>query len=236
MNVVWVALVSGIIANKFNLQLWISVVLSVLGTAFIELQGKSPPVIGDLWLLLQPIGFGTGFILLERLMKLYPESAGAVSGFKLMTVSVASISWLILTGHTIADFMPLIQSPVALVGCLYTGLFTTAGGVFVQAHAFKRVAATDASIILSSEPLWAAVFASFLLHEYLSFSELIGGILIIFSTLSNEFHLVNYGMEKYALLTKEKTDLTLFLGIFNTGHDSKLPANADEDGVEMQNK
>jgi drug/metabolite transporter (DMT)-like permease len=211
MNVVWVALVSGILANKFNLQIWFSVLLSVMGAGFIELQGKSPPVIGDLWLLLQPIGFGTGFMLLERLMKVYPEAAGAVSGFKLLAVSMASISWVVLTGHaTSADLMPLIQSPVALVGCLYTGLITTAGGVFIQAHAFKRVTATDASIILSSEPLWAALFASFLLSEDLSMSDLLGGILIICSTLSNEFHLVNQLTDKYAHLMKEKTDLNSF--------------------------
>lgn len=171
-----------------------------------ELQGSSPPVIGDLWLILQPIGFGTGYILLESLMKQYPEAAGAVSGFKLIAVALACVIWAIATGHNIDNLTAILSSPVAIVGLLYTGIITSACGVWIQAIAFKRVHATDASIILSSEPLWAAVVASILLGEHLSQADIIGGSFILMATISNEFNLVNSLIEKIARSTKKKID------------------------------
>ena len=50
-----------------------------------------------------------------------------------------------------------------MAGIAYTGLITTALALALESLAFQSVKATDATVILASEPLWAAAFAFFLL-------------------------------------------------------------------------
>lgn len=76
LNVVWVALIAGFINKDFKAQSLISAFLAVVGVAVLELDGNSPPVIGDLWSLCQPIGFGTGYLLLEGVVAKYPDNPG----------------------------------------------------------------------------------------------------------------------------------------------------------------
>ena len=79
LNVVWVALIASIIKREFKAQSLISAFLAVVGVAVLELDGNSPPVIGDLWSICQPIGFGTGYLLLERVVAKFPENPGTIT-------------------------------------------------------------------------------------------------------------------------------------------------------------
>jgi drug/metabolite transporter (DMT)-like permease len=161
LNVVWVALVSSVIRKEFKWSTWLSALMAVVGVAFLEFNGTAePPVVGDLWALCQPIGFGTGYVLLEYLMAKYPSNAGAVSAFKLVSIAGASILWAMANGHTVDDLAPILESPTAVIGLLYTGVITTAAAILLQSYAFKNVPATDVSLILASEPVWATIFAA----------------------------------------------------------------------------
>jgi drug/metabolite transporter (DMT)-like permease len=97
-------------------------------------------------------------------MKKFPEGAGAVSAFKLVSISAASIMWAASKGHTLEDLLPILESPIAVGGLLYTGIVTTAGAILLQSYAFKRVPATEVSLILTSEPVWATIFAAGVLN------------------------------------------------------------------------
>lgn len=71
------------------------------------------------------------------------------------------------------DFGAIVASPVALGGVLWTGdlstaqtgVVTTAIALWIESIAFARVSATDASIILTTEPLFAAAFSAVSLGE-----------------------------------------------------------------------
>lgn len=76
LNVVWVALISSFIKKEIKIQALLSAFIAVLGVAILELDGNSPPVIGDLWSLCQPIGFGTGYLLLESVVAKFPDNPG----------------------------------------------------------------------------------------------------------------------------------------------------------------
>merc|ERR1712146_42280 len=192
LSVVWVAMLDSILKRKYDIQTTISAVIAVFGTALLELQGSSPPTLSDLWFLLQPIGFGTGYILLERLLLKYPEDeyVTPTAGLKMMSMSVATTIWAINNGHTLNDLQPLLTSNVALGSMLYISVITTALAIGIQSYAFKRVSAADSAIILASEPVWAAGIAAILLNEQLGVTELIGGALIIFGCMVNELDLV----------------------------------------------
>ena len=69
---------------------------------------------------------------------------------------------------------------------LYTGLWGTAATIWLQAAIFKRLPAVDASVILSTEPLWAAIFAALMLGDVVGANDIVGGSLIIAALAVNE--------------------------------------------------
>jgi len=186
LNVVWVALVNGLRYKRFSPKTWLAILLAITGAGVIELKGFVLPEVQDLWLLLQPIGFGTGYLLLEENMKQYPDSAKAVTAIKLITVAVCTVIWAALRGHTLASLQPILAHPAAVGGILYTGLITTALAILLQSIVFRRITSTDASIILTTEPIWAAGIAIFLIGEVITRQDCAGGSLIILGCLVNE--------------------------------------------------
>jgi len=186
--------------SKFDVKTLLPAAVAVAGVAIIELQGAAgKPTIGDLLSFAQPIGFGLGYLQLEELMKKKPEAALPVSAIKLIVVAFASLLFFefspllldqpqqqqqmdvvsALWPPRIPDFQPIFSSTTALGGILYTGLITTALALWIESIAFKRVPATDASIILTTEPLFAAGAGALALGETFGMSDYIGATLII---------------------------------------------------------
>ena len=175
--------------KEFDLTRLMPAALAVLGVAIVELKGAGgAPTIGDALSFAQPIGFGMGYLQLEEIMSKKPEAALPVSALKLLVVAVASFGMFELSplvhGATdfalqIPDFTPILHSKLALGGILYTGLITTAFALWIESVAFAKVPATDASIILTMEPLIAAGFGAIALGETFGSNDYIGAALII---------------------------------------------------------
>jgi len=157
---VWVALVQALFQGICRLQTWVSVLLAVTGVAMLELNGSMPISIGDAWLVLQPLGFGSGCILLEMLVADYPGEAAAITGFKILFIGIFSVIWAFVAGKTVADLQPIWHSTSVIASLLYCSVFSTALALWLQSVAFKKVSAKDVAIILSSEPIWATLFSS----------------------------------------------------------------------------
>jgi drug/metabolite transporter (DMT)-like permease len=161
MNVVWVAFLTSIREWKFSIQTWTCVLLAVSGAAYLELSGSSEPSMNDIYLCIMPFGFGTAYFILEILLGKSSQiegnkedNAAAVTAFMLMTVGFHSTLWAIYQGNTLDDLLDVMESKSAVFFLLYTGFFTTASMIWLQAVTFKEVSATDGSIILSTEPIW----------------------------------------------------------------------------------
>lgn len=177
-------------SSSFDLKRLVSPLIAVAGVSIIELYGATDCescLIGDILSFAQPIGFGTGYILLEKLMRTRPGAALPVSAIKIAMTALSSFAFFQLSpfinGVTnfalrVPDFTPILSSPLALGGILYTGLITTAFGLWMESVAFKRVSATDASIILTAEPIFAAFAGAYMLGETFMFADYIGAALI----------------------------------------------------------
>ena len=64
-------------------------------------------------------------------------------------------------GHVLA----LSDQPQTLAVLAWTALASTALTILLQTYALARVSAATASLVVSSEPLWAALLAAVLLGE-----------------------------------------------------------------------
>ena len=60
-----------------------------------------------------------------------------------------------------------------------TRLVTTSLALWVESIAFQRVPATDASVILTTEPLFAAAVSAVLVGETFGASDVVGAIFIV---------------------------------------------------------
>lgn len=178
-------------AARFDVMQLVPAVVAVIGVAIVELKGAGgSPTIGDALSFAQPVGFGMGYLILENIMAKKPEAALPVSAIKLAVVMVASFLMFeaspLLHGGSLSDivfkipdFSPILESPVALGGILYTGLITTALALWVESIAFVKVPATDASLILTTEPLFAAGCGAVALGETFGTSDYVGASLIV---------------------------------------------------------
>ena len=139
--------------------------------------------------MLQPIGFGTSYIRIERLMEKYPDKGLQLSSLQLISNAAAACAWLAFTAATVPDALgdaaaALAQPPVA-AGVLYTGLVGTALAVLLQTRALGKIPATDSPS--SSRPSRSGRrFAALLLGENLPDEAKLGGALILLGCLAND--------------------------------------------------
>ena len=118
-------------------------------------------------MLAQPLGFGTSYIVIDQAMKDHPEDELPLAALQCMLCAVATLAIASATGGVapwdldLAALLGRLAAPDgswAVPGAvLYTGLWGTAATIWLQAAIFKRLPAVDASVILSTEPLWAAM-------------------------------------------------------------------------------
>lgn len=89
------------------------------------------------------------------------NSAGAATGFSVLTVATGCTLWAtVVNHHTISDISPLLHTPFAIGALIYLSFFSTAAMEYIQTRALQEVPAADAVIIISSEPIWASLFAA----------------------------------------------------------------------------
>uniref|UniRef100_A0A7R9UAU3 EamA domain-containing protein n=1 Tax=Pinguiococcus pyrenoidosus TaxID=172671 RepID=A0A7R9UAU3_9STRA len=162
---------------------WVAAVLALLGVGLLEGADTSLPSASDALLLLQPLGFGISYIKIEEAAKRFPGECTALSAAQLVTVALVSFAWVgvdCFNGVSPA-ISAVTSSPTAIAAVLYTGLITTALTIYLQTLALEKVSATDMTVIISTEPLVAAVVSVLALGERLSPLGAVGGA-IIFGT------------------------------------------------------
>jgi len=182
----------------------LSILLAVSGVGLLELSSSTAPGFGDFLGLLQALAFACGFVGNERAMNRYPGSAIALSAAQLASVAGLSAVWYFfdsvvlygsfdLQGITVAAGDPLV-----LGALLYTGLITTGLAVVLENFSLQKVSASELTVLLSTEPFFAAAFSAFFLNESLTSQGIAGGMLIIAACLSNQMQ----GAAKSALDSK----------------------------------
>jgi len=67
----------------------------------------------------------------------------------------------------------------------WTGLVTTAANRVAETVALGKMGSSEASVLLATEPLWAALFATLFLGEALGPADGAGGVLILAACLVN---------------------------------------------------
>jgi len=191
-------------------QTWAAAILCLIGVGTLELgggEGLGALGWGDMWAILQAIGFGTAFFFTEGMMARNPGQALPITAVQVgMTALFAGLwasldgfgllgsfggdngAWLLEEGTRAHYAIPgLFTSAfsgddtlrtVALAAG-WTGLITTAANRVGETTALGKVSSSEASVLLATEPLWAALFASLWIGDEFGPQDIVGGGLIV---------------------------------------------------------
>ena len=187
-------------------QIWLAAILCLTGVGVLELLDPAAAAtgsfahsvgLGDVLALLQAVGFGTSFFLTERMMRGQPEQALPITAVQVSMTALLSMIWClgdgwIGSGAEAASYgLPaLLLDPtirIAAAAVAWTGLVTTALNRFVETTALGKLKSAEASVILATEPLWAALFAVLWLSNdtHFGLNDYVGGALIVLACLVN---------------------------------------------------
>lgn len=184
-------------------QVWLAATLCIIGVGVLELYDPTGATalsdvfsqigVGDFLAFLQAVGFGTSFFITERMMTEVPGQALPITAVQVSVSALLCMIWCIADGWIgtagsesyglpMMLFEPSLQMAAAAV--LWTGLITTALNRFVETTALGKMKSAEASVILATEPLWAALFAALWLSTDFGANDYIGGALIVAACLA----------------------------------------------------
>jgi len=166
--VIWNRALFGV---RTPLVLWLAALASVAGLALLTGGGPSSLAFGDLLTVGCAVGFGLHIALLDRYAKEHSAMALALAQLSCATV-VFALVW------PFAD--PLALPPASVwPAIVFTGVAASAVGFYAQTSAQRRLPAVQAGMILTMEPVFAAVFGYLLAGDRLSWTQMGGGAAMI---------------------------------------------------------
>ncbi|WP_415630046.1 DMT family transporter, partial [Nocardioides dubius] len=150
-------------------QTQVAVVVAATGVMVMSLRGWSFGT-GETLTLLSSVLYAVHILTTGRLVR--TGEAHVVTVMQMATISVLTALPTVPGGIEIphgADWIPM----------LYLALAAGALAMFVQAWAQPRMGVAQASVVMVTEPVWAAVFAVAFWHEVLDARTLIGAALVL---------------------------------------------------------
>ena len=172
----------------------VGLVLAISGVACLELLGANGGAFDPVGLALalgQPLAFGASYVELERATRDHPDDALAMTALQCLAIFGAGVGALAtMEGFdgALSDVLATLQhldAPLA-ASVAWTGVISTSFTIWLCTEAFKHLPSVDASLILTSEPLWAALVAAALLGERFSAGDALGGLLIVLAVAVND--------------------------------------------------
>lgn len=178
---IFVPICSWFLHKPIHKQIWISVLMSVLGLYLLCFHGSIAAFNqGDLFMLLAALGFTFQILAVNHFVtKCHPI---LLSGGQFLFCAI--VSTLMMTTETIT--LPAFKQ--ALIPMLYTGIFSTGVAYTLQIIGQKGLNPTVSSLVMCLESVFSALGGWLLLGQSLNIQELTGCSLmflaIVFSQVS----------------------------------------------------
>ncbi len=172
--------------KKCGWNIWIGIVLTLIGLYLLCMKGSFTLQLPDLLLLLCALGFSLHILCVDHFSPL-------VDGIKLSCVQflVAGIVSLIPAffvdmQHSFANVPSMLSTfaaPTALISLLYAGILSSGAGYTLQVVGQKGLNPTVASLLMSLESVFSVLGGWVILHERMNGRELFGCVLIFIAVI-----------------------------------------------------
>ena len=174
LNVIFVPIFAVALGKQLPLRVILAAGLAIVGIGILSWEGGGLQL--GSWLTLgSAIGVAVYMLLLEKIASRHATLP--LVAVQLMTMSVLGLLWaapqLSAQAGAIVHHLDIF---------LYIGLVVTATPIWTQAIAQRWVAAHEAALLYTLEPIFASVFSFLILGEQLSIRGLLGAALILGAT------------------------------------------------------
>ena len=159
-----------VLKTRLNARIGWGAALATIGLAFISINGFSIEA-GQIWGILCAIFFAAHFVALGA------WSPGR-DVYALTVVQLGTMAVMTWGGALVDGYQPPPTSDV-WIAVVFTAVLATALAFFIQTWAQSQIEASRVAIILTSEIVFAALFAVMVGQETLSAKTLIGGMLMV---------------------------------------------------------
>ncbi|MBS1834058.1 MAG: DMT family transporter [Acidobacteria bacterium] len=162
-----------ILGRPIAIKVWIAAIGAILGIALMTDPGRGITT-GDLWTLFSAAVFAIYIFLMERASEL--PSTARLTAVQTAVVGICSALWMAATGsfHTEAFESILSVWPIVLYLAI-SGVLT----ILLQGIGQRTVAAPEAAIIFTLEPVFATIIAWYSLGEKLTPLATAGAALVL---------------------------------------------------------
>lgn len=156
--------------------------LSVLGVVLLTQGGGfTQPSLGDLLMLLAALARTVHVLAMSRVKSV--QGADALSLTTVQLGAAVAVFALLATGADATPWQTAVDfGPREWAGLLFLSAFCTLFAFFVQMWAVRRTSPSRVSLLLGTEPLWAALAGIALGGERLGALGLAGGALVLVGT------------------------------------------------------
>lgn len=177
--IVFVPLIEVFLGQKVNRRIWISVSVAIVGLYLLCMHSSGGINIGDLFLLIGSVMFAFQIIVIDRLAK---DCDPLVLTFVSQS-AVAFFSFIVMIFRETVDPSAIIRSFWAIFFIVFIG------GLLAQCIQIRYQRDLDsslASLLMSFESVFGALFGWLILHQVMSPREIIGCILVFIAILIAE--------------------------------------------------
>ncbi|WP_460436926.1 DMT family transporter [Angustibacter speluncae] len=149
---------------------WVAVAVATVGLGVLSLRGLAAGT-GELMTLGAAAVYALHIVLLGRWSR--PSTALGLSTVQMLVIAA------VCTLAALPGGIVLPQGPAAWTAVLYMALVAGAGALVVQTWAQAHMSATRAAVVMTTEPVFAALFAVLFGGEVLGPRVLVGGALVL---------------------------------------------------------
>jgi drug/metabolite transporter (DMT)-like permease len=173
MFVVFTPLITALVLRRrLTVGTWAAMVLAVVGLGLLTLRGFSVGY-GEL------LTLGCALCLALQIVGTGEWVAGR-DPYALVLIQMITVAVVCAVASAPGGFQVVPPDDAAWLGVLYTGVVATAVGIVLQTWSQTRISATKIAIVMTMEPVFAALIGRFV-GEELSVHQLLGAALVLAS-------------------------------------------------------
>ena len=166
--------------KKVNMRIWIAVLLATIGLYILLNPTGGGINIGDILTFGCALSFAVHIILQDR----YLSKGASIS--KLFLIQVMFVTLFSGIGVFAFEDMSIHLSERLVVALLVTGILATFIAIMFMVWAQTILGPNQTAVLLSLEPVFAALFSTFFAGEILGLYGWIGGMIVVIGVVSSE--------------------------------------------------
>lgn len=167
--------------NKPSIYAFIGAMVATIGLAFMSLNSDFQINKGDFLVLLCALSFALQIVLVGK----YSPKFDSILLTSLQIGAVALFSWGVAFGSPTEQF-PQLWTKEIFIALAICAIPATSLAILIQNKVQQFISPTKAAIIISTEPVFAAIFAYFWGGEVFTLKVIFGGVLMLIGMMMSE--------------------------------------------------